>query len=143
MTQTVKAFKCQRTGLTFSTEAAARASENVLDKEKFTALRKRIAKGEYWVPEVGDYIYTRTMMSIDHGEDDVVGGLSQITRVYKSMSDGDKGCIFIEHMQHDRGGNWKQFLFKEQKELMKRHGTDFARPDPDFGPSGYDPQEWH
>jgi len=143
MTTAVKAFKCQRTGKTFPTEAAARKSENVLDRTKLVTLKKRIAKGVYWTPKVGDYIYTRTMMSIDHGEDDVVGGLSEITRVYKSMSGGDKDCIFIEHMQHERGGNWKQFLFKEQKELMKRHGNSFARPDPDYGYAG-DPNEgWH
>ena len=143
MTTAVKAFKCQRTGKTFSSESAARVSENVLDRKKLAMLKKRIASGKYWVPKVGDYIYTRTAMSIDHGEDDVVGGLSQITRVYKSMSGGDKDCIFIEHMQHERGGNWKQFLFKEQKELLKRHGNSFARPDPDYGYAGDPNTGWH
>jgi len=132
----VKAFKCQRTGKTFPTEAEARASENKLDRTKLAALKKRIAAGKPWTPKVGDYVYVRTMMSIDHGEDDVVGGLAEVTRVYDSMSGGDAKCKFIEIMQHDRGGNWTQFLCPEQKRLMRDHGNSFARPDPDYGYAG-------
>lgn len=142
ITTTKKAYVCQRTGQSFEYAEMARASENLLITHKFNELKKRIASGKYWVPKVGDYIYARTMMSIDHGEDDVAGGLAEVIRVYESMSGGDKHCKFIEIMQHDRGGNWTQFLFEEQKELMKRHEKEFARPDPDYGPSGYDSHEW-
>ncbi len=129
---TSKLYQCERTGKTFESEIEARTSENKLDKKKLAVLKKRIASGKSWTPKVGDYIYVRTMMSIDHGWDDVVGGLAMVTRVYDSMSGGDAKCKFIEIAQHDRGGNWTQFLCPEQAELMKRHGLGFARPDPDY-----------
>lgn len=139
-----KLFKCERTGKTFKSEKLARASENKFIKKKFDELKRRIKSGKPWTPKVGDYIYVRTMMSCDHGWDDVAGGLAEVTRVYNSMSGGDANCKFIEIMQHDRGGNWTQFLCPEQKELMERHGKEFAHPDPDYGPGGnqYDPHEW-
>lgn len=113
--------------------------------KKFITLKKRIASGKYWVPQVGQYVYTETRISCDHGWDDVLGGLSTVSKVYTSMSGGDKDCVFIEITQHDRGGNWTQFLYPEQTELMKRFGRAFSRPDPDYSPDGnqYDPQEWH
>ena len=82
------------------------------------------------MPKVGELIYANTMISIDHGED-VEGGLSLVTRVYPSMS-GDAKCLFVEIAQHDRGGNWTQFLFEKQLYLMERHGNNIAHPDPDL-----------
>lgn len=144
ITTTKKAFVCQRTGQSFEYEEMARASENKISAAAFADLKKKIKRGKYWVPKVGDWIYVRTMLSCDHGEDDVAGGLAMVTRVYDSMSGGDPKCKFIDIAQHDRGGNWTQFLFSEQAELMKRHGKEFAHPDPDYGPGGnqYDPHEW-
>lgn len=113
-----------------------RVATNVFTKAQIDKLHKRIAKGKPWVPKVGDLVYMRTMMSIDHGWDDVEGGLAQVKKVYHSMSGGDPKCVFIEICQHDRGGNWTQFLCPEQKELMKRHGLGVAYPDPDTGSSG-------
>ena len=145
MSQRVKAFKCQRTGRTFNTEALARASENVLNKAKLETLQKRIASKKYWVPKVHEYVYVQTMISCDHGWDDVRGGLAEVTKISYSMSGGNPKCVYIEIMQHERGGNWTQFLFPEQKRLMKEFGDTFAHPDPDYGPGGnqYDPHEWH
>ncbi len=109
-----------------------RVATNVFTKAQITKLHKRIAKGVPWVPKVGDLVYMHTMMSIDHGEDDVVGGLAQVKKVYHSMSGGDPKCVFIEICQHDRGGNWTQFLCPEQPELMKEFGNRVAYPDPDY-----------
>jgi len=134
-TLSVNRFICQRTGRIFDTEAACRVSENKFPAKKIKQLFDRIMRGKYWVPKVGDLVYVPTMMSIDHGEDDVQGGRAMVTRVYKNMSGGDKDCIFIEIAQHDRGGNWTQFLFPEQKQLMHRFKDMVARPDPDYGPS--------
>ena len=133
MSKEVTMYECERTGKTFKTEAEARKSENVFPKHKIEQLRKRIASGKPWVPKVGDLVYVNTMLSIDHGEDDVVGGLAQVTRAYKSMSGGNRDCIFIEVAQHDRGGNWTQWLCPEQKDLMKEFGNKVAYPDPDLG----------
>ena len=133
MSKKVTMYECERTGKAFKTEAEARKSENVFPKGKIEQLKRRIASGKPWVPKVGDLVYVGTMLSIDHGEDDVVGGLAQVTRAYKSMSGGDRNCVFIEIAQHDRGGNWTQFLCPEQKDLMKEFGNEVAYPDPDLG----------
>lgn len=143
MPRKVEAYMDPITGSVYKTAKEAAAAENKLDRKKLATLKRRIKAGKYWVPKLGDYIYTRTMGSIDHGEDDVVGGLSTVTKVYTGMSGGDAKCVFVEIAQHDRGGNWTQFLWPEQKGLAKRHGNSFAYPDPDYGPSGYDPHEWH
>jgi hypothetical protein len=109
-----------------------RKAENMFTKVQIARLHRRIEKGKYWVPKVGELVYTDTRMYIDHGMDDVEGGLSQVTRVYKSMSGGDPHCVFIEVAQHGHGGNWMQSLFRDQKELMARFGNQVAYPDPDY-----------
>jgi hypothetical protein len=139
MPETVKAFKCQRTGKMFPSAGEAAKSENVFDRVKFAELKRRIKAGKYWVPKTGEYVYTETMLSIDHGWNDVRGGLSTVTRVYESMSGGDPRCKFIEIAQHGRGGNWTQFLFEKQARLMKEHGREFSYPDPDYET---EPEPW-
>lgn len=119
----------------------ARTASNIFTKAQIAKLHKRIKAGKPWIPRVGDLVYMDTRLSIDHGEDDVQGGLAQVTKVYKSMSGGDADCRFIEVAQHERGGNWTQFLCPDQAELMKRFGDQVAYPDPDYT-SGYDPHEW-
>jgi hypothetical protein len=116
-----------------------------LDRKKFAALKKRIAGGKYWVPKVGEYIYTRTSLSCDHGETDVVGGLSTVAKVSLGMSGGDPKTPFVEIAQHNEGAyNWRM-LHEEQTFLMDEYGKNFAYADPDYGPGGqqYDPHEWH
>lgn len=103
---------------------------------------KRIKSGKYWVPKVGEYVYTDTRISIDHGFDDVRGGLSTVSKVYTRMSGGDKDCVFIEIAQHERGGNWTQVLYPDQKDLLKEFGKSFSYHDPDDY-NGYDPHEWN
>lgn len=145
MPRKVTAFADPNTGQVYKTAKEAAAVENKLDRKKLATLMKRIKGGKYWVPKVGEYVYTDTRMSLDHGWDDVCGGLSTISKVYTSMSGGDAKCVFIEISQHERGGNWTQFLYPDQKELQKRFGKNFAFPDPDYGPGGdqYDSHEWH
>lgn len=139
---TKRVFVCQRTGQQFEHEEMARASENLLIPAKLDLLKKRIHSGGFWVPKVGDYIYVRTSLFIDHGEDDQVGGLAEVIDVHDGMSGGDPKCKFVVTMQHNGGGsNWTQFLFREQERLMKEFGENFAYPDPDDR-SYYDPHEW-
>jgi hypothetical protein len=141
MPREVKAYIDPITGDIYKTAKEAAAAENKLNKRKYEALLKKIKSGKYWVPKVGEYIYMDTRISCDHGWDDVVGGLATVTRAYESMSGGDPKCIFIEIAQHDRGGNWTQFLFEDQKELQKQWKKNFAYPDPDER-DFYDPHEW-
>jgi hypothetical protein len=133
MSKKVTMYECERTGKAFKTEAEARKSENVFPKDKIEQLKRRIASGKPWVPKVGELVYMDTRCSIDHGYDDVRGGLAQVSRVKHGMSGGDDKCVFIEVAQHDRGGNWTQWLCPDQKKLMKEFGDRVAHPDPDLG----------
>ena len=133
MAKRITAFKCERTGRIFEKEKDARDSENKFTKARLNQLQRRIASGKYWVPKVGDLVYVRSHFSIDHGEDDELGGLARVTRVHPSMSGGDPKCMFIDVAQHAVGCNWTQFLWPEQKYLMEEFGESVARPDPDYG----------
>jgi hypothetical protein len=137
----VQAYVSLKTGKIYKTASEAAKEENTLDKKKFAALKKRIKDGKYWLPKVGEYIYSRTSLSIDHGETDVVGGLATVTKVTYGMSGGDPKTPFIEIAQHEQGGwNWR-VLWEDQQELMDEYGKDWAYADPDYV-SGYDPHEW-
>lgn len=84
-------------------------------------------------PKVGDWIYTPTRMSIDHGEDDIAGGLAQVTEVtYDPRTNG--GTHLIRVAQVDRGFYWNNLLL-EQVKLAALHGNELARPDPDYTPT--------
>jgi hypothetical protein len=131
MARRITAFQNALTGEVFSTEAQARTSENTLDLRKLTLLQARISSGEYWVPEVGDYIYVPGELYIDHGEDDVAGGLSVVVKVKKSTSGGDPNTPFIEVAQTSGSRNWRDWLFEQQADLMKEYGKNFSYPDPD------------
>lgn len=77
-------------------------------------------------PAVGDVIYVSSAYYMDHGQDDVCGGLAQIT---KTQMRGDD--IFISIEQHPgRMLNWA-FLGPEQGRLAEMYGGQWAHPCPD------------
>jgi hypothetical protein len=83
------------------------------------------------VPAVGDLIYFPTRISIDHGYDDVAGGVGVVMAVEEGISAGH-GAIFVRaHEQPGRGYNWA-FLKQEQAIIKKNYGKHWARPDPDL-----------
>jgi len=91
-------------------------------------------------PQIGDRIYVPSSFHISRGEDDVVGGLATITRVYKSMSGGDPNCIFVDVEEHpNKGYNWTQRISKDQKKLKKTFGKKRAYPDPDINTPWLEP----
>lgn len=82
-------------------------------------------------PKPGDTIYTPTRISIDHGWDDIAGGLATVSKVSFQLSAG-KQTPFVEVEEiPGRSFNWK-FLQEEQDALRKEHGNRKARLDPDF-----------
>ena len=84
-------------------------------------------------PSVGDDIYVGTSMYIDHGEDDVCGGLAEVTKVEIGMSGGNPKTPFISVKEHPgRGYNW-EMLREQQAKLKKEFGKKRAFPDPDYG----------
>jgi hypothetical protein len=134
----VNAWQSQRSGKVFDNAKDAAKDENKLDRAKLKVLKERIKSGKKWTPKVGDYIYVQTHLYIDHGEDDVVGGLAQVTKVKPSMSGGDPNTLFVSVAQH--GGNsynWSQILVHEQGKHMKRYDEDFAYEDPDVVENPY------
>ena len=116
--KSAKGFQCQRTGKIFPTEALVRKSENAFPKTKIAELKRRIAKGKYWLPKKGDVIYVRSSMSIDHGWDDVAGGLALVVDISYGVSGGVSETPFIEVAQHYGDivrlmRKWRGISFKE------------------------------
>lgn len=86
-------------------------------------------------PNVGDKIYVPTQVSIDHGWDDICGGLATISVVKESISAG-KPTWFIEvkELTGDFGRSWNyEILLEKQANLKKQLGRKKAHPDPDNG----------
>ena len=84
-------------------------------------------------PKVGDDIYVPTRMYIDHGEDDVMGGLAEVIEVKLGMSAGNPKTPFVTTKEHPNSSyNWNS-LFEEQPRLKKEFGKKRAYPDPDYG----------
>lgn len=85
------------------------------------------------VPRVGEDIYVPTRMYIDHGEDDVMGGLGEVVEVKLGMSAGDPKCPFVTVKEHPNSSyNWKH-LMEQQDDLKKQFGKKRAYLDPDYG----------
>ena len=87
------------------------------------------------VPELqkGDVIYIGTELYLGHGRDDFRGGLAEVSDVRQEKSKGQLTPFVRVVQQPDTLHNWK-LLASEQKELRKRHGKDWAHPDPDDRP---------
>jgi hypothetical protein len=136
----VKHFQSERTGEVFPTKAAAVKDENKLSKAKIAELKTRIKAGKPWIPAVGDVIYVRTSLYIDHGEDDVEGGLALVTvSKPEPTHKHPNGGVYhlIETAQHPRNGYYWNTLQGDQKELMKRFKDRVAYPDPELSNGGY------
>lgn len=85
------------------------------------------------VPKIGEDIYIEGSMYIDHGEDDIAGGLGEVSKVTKEMSGGNAKTPFIEIKEvPGRVYNWET-LGPLQKELKKEYKKQRAHPDPDVG----------
>ncbi len=81
-------------------------------------------------PKVGDVIYVRTSCYIDHGEDDVMGGLAHVVEVKPSMSAGEM-VPFVSTREHPgRSYNWA-LLAPEQERMSRDYGVKWAYPDPE------------
>lgn len=79
-------------------------------------------------PKTGEDIYIPTRMSLDHGWNDIHGGLAKVL----GLKDDGYGNIFVIVKEVDRQFN-RQDLFEMQDELKKKFGDKRAYPDPDYG----------
>jgi hypothetical protein len=110
--------------------------KEVLDMacERLAKLRLKTANLHTGVepPKVGDDIYVDTSIYIDHGEDDVCGGLAEVISVKPAMSAG-ANVPFIEVRElPGRSYSWA-YLRDNQARLKKEFKTQRAHPDPDLG----------
>lgn len=84
------------------------------------------------VVKVGDKIYIQTSISIDHGWDDITGGLGTVKSI-KPITSGGQLTLFVEIEEiPGRRFNWDQYLAQEQDKLRAEFGERVAGPDPDF-----------
>ena len=82
--------------------------------------------------KIGDKIYVDSHFYIDHGEDDVVGGLATVSHITESNSNGKK-CLFVAVEEHPGVlYNWDQVLSEQQDMLKKDFGKQKAFADPDY-----------
>ena len=108
--------------------------ETMMATARMTKMRQKMK-----VPHVGDKIYVETHLYIDHGKDDVVGGVATVTGVTEGISAGKK-TPFVQVEEHPGNSyNW-EMLAEKQAELKKWFGTAKAYADPDYtdhGPDGF------
>ena len=81
-------------------------------------------------PNVGDWIYVPTRISISRGWDDIMGGAAQVIEV-RDEPRINGGTQLIRVAQVERGFYWNNLSY-EQSALREQHGPQLARPDPDF-----------
>jgi hypothetical protein len=117
--------------------AAMKKRNAALEKRIFTlALKKlkaHILQDKFWEPKVGDLIYIPTSLFLDHGEDDIAGGLATIKKIERNKRNKSTNLIntiFVEFKEITGSYNW-HVLLEEQKEHQKQYGKKVAHPDPD------------
>lgn len=101
-----------------------------LPSDRIKQLWVRLESQACFVPEPGDVIYVHSAFYIDHGWDDVAGGLALVTECQPGVSAGET-VPFVNVAQHPgRKYNWK-ILFEKQRELWQLFGETIACQDPD------------
>ena len=83
-------------------------------------------------PAVGTDIYVPSSIYLDHGLDDVLGGLARVTNVRRGLSGGRRVWYVAVREHPGREYNWEQYLEPKQAELERKFALARARPDPDF-----------
>jgi hypothetical protein len=90
-----------------------------------------------YIPKRGDKIYVPTRFYIEHGQDDVLGGLATVTHVEEKTNVLPVNRYFVSVLEHPGTSyNWI-LLSAEQEKLKAEFGDSVARPDPEDG--SYEP----
>lgn len=83
-------------------------------------------------PKIGQEIYVHSSYYIDHGEDDICGGLATISKKEMGKSAGEETWFVGFREIPARMYNYK-ILLEEQETLAKELGSQRAHPCPDLG----------
>ena len=88
-------------------------------------------------PQIGQKIYIPPSIYVDHGRDDIEGGLATIDSVRKTAG-GDYmvGVTELRPRQIEYG---YKGLMSQQEALREQYGESIARPDPDMSPESNPP----
>lgn len=79
----------------------------------------------------GDELYVRSSLYIDHGEDDVCGGIAVVDKVvFKEVPQNPVNSYFVYFVDLDHGYNLT-ILLQEQEKLCKEYGNRIAHQCPD------------
>ncbi len=86
------------------------------------------------MPEPGEKIYIHTSLYLDHGEDDVHGGLATISNVELNPNCPQESNRIYIQVKEVPGVSYNYWvLMQEQEKLKERYGDQVAYPDPDYG----------
>lgn len=89
------------------------------------------------MPEIGQDIYIGTSLYIDHGEDDVQGGLAKITAIEYNPACSQPTNRVMVKVSEVSGHSYNYLLaMHEQDERRERYGDRRAYPDPDVDEHG-------
>lgn len=81
-------------------------------------------------PSVGDLIYIQTAMYIDHGEDDILGGLATVTKV--TREDRVNGGTWAVAVKEVPNVYYWNCLAHQQTKLASEFKNSYAKRDPDI-----------
>lgn len=85
------------------------------------------------IPKVGEKIYIPTSLYMDHGEDDVHGGLATISKVELNLNCPQETNRIYVYVKEVPGVSYNYImLIKDQVKLKERYGNQTAYPDPDY-----------
>lgn len=92
------------------------------------------SSGPQPIPKVGDDIYVESALYLDHGEDDILGGLAKVTSVREERL-GDRVVIKVTVAKIPGIFNWTERLAGLQEKLKEQFGESRAHPEPDDRPA--------
>ncbi len=87
-------------------------------------------------PKIGDKLYVPTLMSLSHGQDDIIGGLATIKKVKIYENYFEHNRVFIEFYEICKVLNWN-YIKENQEKWSEEYNGKTARNDPDYHDYGY------
>ena len=87
------------------------------------------------IPEIGDKLYLPTQLHISRGEDDIFGGIAEISfvEISKYLPIEHINAIMVKFKGFSQSHLWNyKLLLEKQKEYSIKYADKIAKPDPDI-----------